>query len=257
VVAAIVLLTVGLSVKARTPHAASRHPAAATLARSVAVGTSDLPTGWKAQATGTSPLAQLLPQGDGTGLAPGTPPPAATAASFASCLHRRTTNDVVVGPAGAHPIGRSTSQVFQSPLGGAAMGVATVTSVYRDAAEVRTAAGELTLPGFAHCLGTALGTELLKAAQSVPADAGATFGTLTISPLTLPQGHNVTAAGVDVSVPVTYPGGQTTVDVGFVLVAGGTVETTLVTYAAGGTFPSALSRSLAADLEDDVAASLT
>lgn len=222
---------------------------ARTMARAVTLRLADLPKGWTTVSTRSGPLSGFLRRG-AEGASSSLPSPA-TASRYARCLGVRTAAVpfVSLGPA---PLAQSESEAFAGPATGAPMQVASITSVYATRSPVRRAVSQLRRHGFAACFGAAVGAEF---ARSVAAQApsGVTTGTASSQALALPRWAGIRATGVALKLPLDVRGDATSVQLGFVFVTGARVEATLVSFSTTGV-PSGVSQSLAATLEEEVAA---
>lgn len=255
VLAGAVILAAGLASSVAHATSGSRSTsAAASLARSIGLRLDELPLGWTASSTPHGPLSGFVGT-DGLGsrsLVPGTADEKTIVAAFDRCLGVTTSKDLVLGTGGPAPEARATSGAYAGPATGPPMQVASITDVYASVATVREAAAEISRSGFAACFGAAVGKEFRLSAQESMPTSGATYGSAHAVALALPKWAGVHAAGVDLVIPIDYDGSSTTVDLGFVFVTGGRVESTLVTYSASA-FPDTLSQSLAATLEEGIA----
>jgi hypothetical protein len=83
---------------------------------------------------------------------------------------------------------------------------------------------------------------------------GAQVGSPHISSLTIFQWPGVHAVGVDLSAPVSGSGSQHSLDMHFVFIAGGRVETLLTGASVGQPFPLLVTAKAAYDIEQRVAA---
>jgi hypothetical protein len=223
-----------------------------TLARSVSLRRSELPAGWTASSTPSGPLSGFV--GVGRSVA-GTPGRAEAARRYERCLGVRTATVPVVGDTPATPVARATSGAFAGPGTGPPIQVASITAVYASDAPVERTVAELRRPRFASCFGNAVGAEF---GQSVAASAhavGVSAGQTSVASLPLPKWAGIRATGVDLDLPLDIRGTATSVQLGFVFVTGGRVESTLVTFGTQ-SFPENVSRALAAVLEEEIATSL-
>ena len=105
---------------------------------------------------------------------------------------------------------------------------------------------QVTGPRFPTCFGNALANEF----NSLGSGAGANMGAPHVAPLTsLPEIGGVRAVGVELTLTATFAGQSAAVQLGFVLVGGGRIESTLVTFAGDSNFPLATTRAMTATLE--------
>lgn len=239
------------------PHAASAgtRPADRAVVARVDLGRSDFPAGWRV-APSVDPLAGILgsPGHDG---ATGEASPSRrrtlhqVAARYERCLGVRAADDAVFGaPA---PAARATSRAYTPPAGGPPLYAGSEAAAYRSHAPVAAAMHQIGRAAFPRCLGAAIGRQAVVTGPTTSGSSPVAYGTPTVQPLDLPRHRGVAAAGAAVMVPVTVGGNASSVQLDAVLVAGGRLEATLVTYAGPTGFPTSLIRSLAADLQDRVA----
>lgn len=259
-IVSLLLVGVGLVVAASIPvsHQPSNRSGAASQqqvararaeARAVSLRLADLPGGWTAASTPSGPLSGFV--GSGASVTSSPPGLSEAARKYARCLGVRAAAVplVSVDPA---PLAEATSGAFAGPATQSPMQVASITAVYATRGPVRRSVRQLERHGFASCFGGAVGDEL---AQSLAAQApsGVTTGTASTQALPLPRWAGIRATGVDLKVPVDVRGEATSVQLGFVFVTGAKIEATLVTFSTTGV-PQRLSRTLAATLEEEMAA---
>ncbi len=237
--------------RTRGSHRSAAVTAARTVARAVALRRADLPAGWTAAPTASGPLSGLL-NASGASSGAATTAPGATTARYSRCLGVGTASVPFVS-AGPVPLASSSSGTFAGPATGAAMQVASITTVYATAGPVRRAVVQLQRPGFAACFGSAVGAELARSAAS-QAPSGVTAGKASIRAVPLPRWAGIRATGLVLELPLDVRGEATSVQLGFVFVTGLRVESTLVSFSTTG-FPQSVTRALAATLEEEVAAS--
>lgn len=233
-------------------------------AASANVSLADLPPGWTPDRSPSAPLLGFLSYHgvarDPSSLRQG----ALIARQFESCLGVSARADAIFGTT-SPPLAEVGSVPFDGPAGGPELETGSLTTLYRSPAPVRQAASQLRDRRFGPCFGTALGQELLAGARqagtgrspngraSAPDGSGVTFGSPTSAVLGVPVVHGTTAAGVEVSLPFTAAGVPHEVGLGMVLVAGGRLESTLVTFSGPSGFPPLLTAELAAAIEHRVA----
>lgn len=221
---------------------------ARALARAVGLRVADLPAGWTAVSTPSGPLSGFVD----SGLSSAPPGSSEAASRYDRCLGVGSAAVPLVSVSG-HPLAQTSSGAFAGPATAAPMQVASITSVYGTRAPVRRAVRQLEHPGFASCFGSAVGEELARslAAQE---PSGVTTGRASSQNLPLPRWAGIRATGVELKVPLDVRGEATSVQLGFVFVTGSTVEATLVSFSTTGV-PQSISQSLAATLEEEMAAS--
>lgn len=259
-IVALLLVGVGLVVAASIP--VPHHPSnrsgpgrqqqvtqARAEARAVSLRLADLPGGWTVASTPSGPLSGFV--GSGASVTSSPPGLSQAARRYARCLGVRAAAVplVSVGPA---PLAEATSGAFAGPATEAPMQVGSITAVYATRLPVRRSVSQLERHGFASCFGAAVGDEL---AQSLAAQApsGVTTGTASTQVLPLPRWAGIRATGVDLTLPVDVHGEATSVQLGFVFVTGAKIEATLVSFSTTGV-PQGISRTLAATLEEEMAA---
>ncbi len=270
--ALVVLVVLGVVVACVVGNAPSpsRRPSAATaltiraarqIARQANLSAVDLPSGWTVDDTVTGPLSAFLDRPSlggsfGTGLANGPLGAAgtATAARFARCMGTSGSISALFEGDGPPPVAHAASPAFAAGTGsGAVEEVASSTNVFALAASVRADAALVDRPDFSRCFGAAV-SESVEAQAGSGSDSTAIFGTPQVRPFAVPQSAVVAAAGVDLDIPVSQDATDVEVDLQFVLVDGGRVESSLFSMAIGRPMTDRLTRSLIADLEHQVAA---
>lgn len=269
--AAAVVVLVGLAVAlpVATPWSAPTTPASqaasgstgpaerAAVAR-VDLGPGDFPAGWRV-APSVDPLAGILGSpGRGAGAGGATSPSRRrtmhrVAARYERCLGVGAADDAVFGASAPSPAARATSRAYTPQAGGPPLYAGSEAAAYRSGAPVAAAMHQIGSASFPKCLGAAIGRQAVVTGPATSGSSHVTYGTPTVQPLDLPRHRGVAAAGAAVMVPVTVGGSASAVQLEAVLVAGGHLEATLVTYAGPTGFPASLTRSLAGDLEDRVA----
>lgn len=236
-----------------SPRAGTAH-GAGPVADEVRLVPADLPAGWSVSSTPAGPLSGFL-HGDGfTKSAPaGTGVHSAIARTYDRCVGVGLSQSFLLGGAAALPVAHAASPAFAGPATGPPAQAASLTDVYRTKAPVERGQAELGRPRWSTCFGAAVGDEFRRSAQGSTAGSSADYGPPTVRALSLPQNGTARATGVDLTFPLQFGGTRTTVQLGFVFVTGGRVESTLVTFATASGFPASLTRSLTAALEADMA----
>lgn len=225
-----------------------------TIARSASLRRSELPAGWTASSTPSGPLSGFVRDGGSAGGAAGTAGRAAGAQRYESCLGVRSATVPVVGTTPTTPVARTASGAFAGPATGPTIQVASITDVYASDAPVERAVAELRRAHFASCFGDAVSEEFGQSVAESAHAAGVSAGQATVASLPLPKWAGIRATGVDLDLPLDIRGTATSVQLGFVFVTGGRVETTLVTFGTQ-SFPEGIARALAAVLEEEIATS--
>jgi hypothetical protein len=221
--------------------------------RAVGVRLVDLPTGWTVSSTPKGPLSGFVGGAGVTavGVAAHTAQHVAIASQYDRCMGVARSRSFLFG-AGSSPLAHGASPAFAGPSTATPLEVASRTAVYGSATTVRRGATEFASPRFASCFGTAVGRELRLSATASGSGSALVPGAAKVVELPLPKWSGVHATGVDVSLPLQFHGSETTVELGFVFVTGGRIESTLLTFSTT-QFPADLIRALVATLEEQIA----
>jgi hypothetical protein len=258
VVAAVVVpLTVGSGGTPRSGRSSSLGDG--EIAKQANLTWSDFPSGWTVDPS-LGPLGGLLhPSSGQIDTQDLTPAQRLVRHQYERCMGIRASTDDVFGSGGPSPTASVVSPVFVSPSSVLVTAAGSRVNVYSSAATVTTAVTQIDSPKFKGCFGSAIWQtiELGAARRAASSPAGVSYGSPKIQPFSLPHHAGATAVGVEVTVPVTAASQTGAVQLGLILVGGGRIEATLVTYgvtyAGSSGFPMSLTTSLTATLEHNVA----
>ena len=223
-------------------------------ARAVALTRADLPPGWTASPTAHGPLSGFVGTEGLSGARGGAGADPGVARRYERCVGIGRSQGFLLGPPSPPPLAHGTSGPYAGPVTGPPIEVVALTTVYGSAGPVGRGLAELGRAAFPSCLAAAIGTEFRASARTTPQGVRVAYGKPTGGRIAVPQGDEARASGIDVVLPLRFAGSETTVQLGFVFVTAGRIESTIVTFAAGGAFPAAVVRSSAAALEHDAAA---
>lgn len=242
-------LGLGLSLTGGTPQPNPRSAAARAqaqqLARSIDLSQGDVPAHWQVDPRASGPISAFLHSGPSTQTPAEKAANARLAAQYERCMGLSPAEDRIFGSSGTAPLATAASPAFAAP-GASVMEVGSQAAVFSSPAPVAADLAQVTGPRFPTCFGNALANEF----NSLGSGAGANMGAPHVAPLTsLPEIGGVRAVGVELTLSATFAGQSATVQLGFVLVGGGRIESTLVTFAGDSNFPLATTRAMTATLE--------
>ena len=223
-------------------------------ARAVSLTRADLPPGWTASATVHGPLSGFVGTEGLSGARGGAGADPGVARRYERCVGIGRSQGFLLGPPSPPPLAHATSGPYAGPVTGPPLEVVALTTVYGSAGPVGRGLAELGRAAFPSCLAAAIGTEFRASARTTSQGARVAYGKPTGGRIAVPQGAGARASAVDVVLPLRFAGSETTVQLGFVFVTAGRIESTIVTFAAGGAFPASVVRSSAAALEHEAAA---
>ena len=226
---------------------------ARAVARAVSLTRVDLPPGWTASPTAHGPLSGFVGTEGLSGARGGAGADPGVARRYERCVGIGRSQGFLLGPPSPPPLAHATSGPYAGPVTGPPLEVVALTTVYGSAGPVGRGLAELGRAAFPSCLAAAIGTEFRASARTTAQGARVAYGRPTGTRIAVPQGGGARASGVDVVLPLRFAGSETTVQLGFVFVTAGRIESTIVTFAAGGAFPASVVRSSAAALEHDAA----
>jgi len=224
------------------------------VAGAVSLTKGDFPRGWTVDRSGKSPLGAFFgqsgtaapsPTGSGSNAGAGN-----GGAQLAACLNAKGLSGTGTFGTRVTPSGTAASPVFVAPGGGqdSLTEAVSETAVYRSASSV---AGDMAIarsPAFSDCFGSSLGSLIAQGMRS-SAGNGMTIGSPTVTSLSLPRRDGIVAAGTKISIPLGQNGVTVDVELDFVLVGAGRVESAVITFAVPGPFPAGLTSSVTGALE--------
>ena len=246
-------LAIGLTGSTSSAPPVSHPDGDRQVAQQIALTQGDLPSGWTVDHSSDGPLSGLLSTGN-SALTPAEQQQAETISTqYEGCMGIPASEDRIFGSAGAIPTAQAASPAFAAPGAAESVEAGSTVDMFARPAAVQADEAQISAAGFPRCFGAALG-QLLTAGSSTGTSSSVLIGTPQVQALTLAQQAGVRTVGVDLVIPVVHSGTSTPLQFGVVLIDGGRAEATLVTFASPGTFPSALTASLAGTLAAHVAA---